>query len=163
MEWFPGQWCSVQSGAEQEENKGELFNRWRGQCTAQLQYTRSLWHLLLWWEGTALIMLFSIIKLDSDPMFFVSQNEDFKWIFYIYRVNRRCVLLGQPGYRIAKQPKSHVHVAHVLCNTQAKCLHQHWVCTHPHRLLAHSSAPRCWLQCHGTCQCLTHCLPGVTH
>ena len=72
-------------------------------------------------------MLFGIIKVDSDPMFFVTQKEDFKWIVYIYSVNRQCVLLGEPCYRIAKQPKSHVHVAHVLYNTQAERLHQHWV------------------------------------
>lgn len=119
---------------------------------------------LLCWEGAALIMpnASGIIKAESAPMF----SADFKWTFYIYRLNRRCVLLGQPNRAAApQQPKSHVHMARVPCDTQAEHLHQTWVRTHLRRLLAHSSVPKSWLRRHGTCLHLTQCLWAmpVTH
>lgn len=43
------------------------------------------------------------------------------------RTKRQHVLLGQPYYAVAKKPKSHVHMAHVLCNTRAERLRQRWV------------------------------------
>lgn len=93
-------------------------------CTATV-YEKPL-ALLPCWEGAAVVMpnTSGIIKAESAPMFFGMYYADFKWTFYIYRLNRRRVLLGQPYYAVAKQPKSHVHMVHVLCGTQAECLHQ---------------------------------------
>lgn len=73
-----------------------------------------------------------VIKPESAPMFFRMYCTDLKWIFYIYRLNRRCVLLGQPYYAVAKQPEPHVHMVHVPCDAQAQQLHQTWVQRHLH-------------------------------
>lgn len=82
-------------------------------CTATVYQTTLA--LLLRWEGAALTMpnTSGIIKAERAPMFFGMYYADFKWTSYIYRPNRRCVLLGQPYYAVAKQPKSRVHMAHV--------------------------------------------------
>ena len=81
---------------------------------------------LLRWESPALAMpnTSGIIKAESAPVFFRIYCAEFKWTVYTYRLNRRHVLLGQPYYAVAKQSKSHMHVAHVLCDTQAERLHQ---------------------------------------
>ena len=93
-------------------------------CTATVYQTPLA--LLLCWEGAALTVpnTSGIIKAESAPMFFGMYHADFKWTFYIYRLNRRRVLLGRPYYAVAKQPKSHVRMAHVPCDTQAERLHQ---------------------------------------
>lgn len=69
-----------------------------------------------------------IIKTGSAPMFSRMYCRDVKWIFYIYSLNRRCVLVGQPCYAVAKQPEAHMHKAHVLCDAQAE-LYGHLHCS----------------------------------
>lgn len=61
-----------------------------------------------------------IIKTESASMFSRMYCRDVKWIFYIYSLNRRCVLVGQPCYAVAKQPEAHMHKAHVPCDAQAE-------------------------------------------
>lgn len=97
-----------------------------------------------------------IIKTESAPMFFRMHCADLKWIFYSYRLNRRCVLLGQPYHAVAKQPEPHMHGAHVLCDAQVERLHQ-GVKT-PAQLLALSSAPKSCLGCRGHALHFTKCL-----
>lgn len=91
-------------------------------CTATVYQTTLA--LLLRWEGAALTVpnTSGIIKAESAPMFFGMYYADFKWTFYIYRLNRRCVLLGQPYYAVAKQPKSRVHMAHMQYPSRAPAL-----------------------------------------
>lgn len=103
--------------------------------------------LLLCWGGAALTMPNTpgTIKTESAPAFFRMYCADLKWLFYIYRLNRRCVLLGQPYYAVAKQPEPHVLRAHVQCHAQASDL----ALKAPAQLLAHSSAPKSWLGCRG--------------
>lgn len=110
-------------GQERQEENQRVFHWFKRSVHSTATVYQKLLALLLCWEGAALVMpnTSDIIKAESASVLYYA---DLKWTFCIYRLNRRHVLLGQPDYTVAKQPKSHMHMAHVLCNTQAECLHQ---------------------------------------
>lgn len=158
MKQFPGQWCSLQSGVDQEgqeENQRELFHWLRRSmhCTATI-YQKPL-ALLLCWEGAALIMpsTSGIIKAESGPMFFGLYNADFKCAFYIYGLKDSMSFWDSPIMQLLRSQN-------LTCTWPMCCaIPEQSACVRDGcGLLAHSCAPKSCLWQHGTCLHLTQCL-----